>query len=93
MAVSLGYAYGFENSITGPVREATGVGVKMTSNVHLLTFSLQFKFGGCGCRRRSATPADYDCGPPGAYPATAPVASSPASQSGAATLLNSRTGE
>jgi long-chain fatty acid transport protein len=43
---SLGYAYGFRNSISGPVREATGYGVKLESDVHLLTFTLQFRFGG-----------------------------------------------
>ena len=33
MALSLGYAYGFRNSVTGPVREAIGVGVSMASQV------------------------------------------------------------
>lgn len=90
-AVSLGYAYGFENSVTGPVREATGTGVQLTSNVHLLTFALQFKFGGCGCQRRSATPANCDC-PTVRCPDPVPAAAGPADPSGAATLLNTRTG-
>ncbi len=41
---SLGYAYGFPNSITGPVRQATGIGVKLESDVHLLTFTMQIQF-------------------------------------------------
>jgi long-chain fatty acid transport protein len=57
MAMSLGYAYGFENSITGPIREATGVGVRLSSDVHLLTFGMQFRFGG-GCKRRPCAAAD-----------------------------------
>jgi long-chain fatty acid transport protein len=63
MATSLGYAYGFRNSITGPVREATGVGVSLDSAVHQLTFTMQFRFGGCGCGRKRVTPADCDCTP------------------------------
>jgi long-chain fatty acid transport protein len=46
ISTSLGYAYGLRNSLTGPVREATGVGVRLETDVHLLTFSLQFKMGG-----------------------------------------------
>lgn len=46
MALSLDYAYGFRNSITAPVREATGVGVSMAGQLQMLTFTLQFKFGG-----------------------------------------------
>jgi long-chain fatty acid transport protein len=72
LGVSLGYAYGFQNSITGPVREATGVRVKLTTDVHLLTFSMQFKYGrGPGravaggadtCREPATSPADAVAG-------------------------------
>jgi long-chain fatty acid transport protein len=58
MSVSLGYAYGFRNSITGPVREVTGAGVTLDSQAHLLTFTMQFRFGGCGCGRKPVTPVD-----------------------------------
>ena len=51
LAMSLGYAYGFHNSITGPVREATGVGVNLSSEMHLLTFTMQFRYGGGRCRK------------------------------------------
>jgi long-subunit fatty acid transport protein len=46
VSATLGYAYGFKNSTSGPVREATGVGVTLESDVHLLTFTMQFRFGG-----------------------------------------------
>ncbi|MBX9581630.1 MAG: outer membrane protein transport protein [Gemmataceae bacterium] len=73
-AASLGYAYGFPNTITGPVREAVGVGTKLTAELQQLTFTLQFKFGGCG--RKAVTPAEYGCGPAG------PAAADPARAGG-----------
>jgi long-chain fatty acid transport protein len=75
ISASLGYAYGFKNSLTGPVREATGVGVRLESDVHLLTFTLQFRFGGCGCCRKPVTHVDYDCAPANTYPPVNPAVS------------------
>ncbi len=72
MSVSLGYAYAFRNTLTGPVREATGVGVAMDSAAHLITFTMQFKFGGCGCSRPAVACGDCAC-PPGAPPAVSPA--------------------
>jgi long-chain fatty acid transport protein len=65
MSASLGYAYAFRNSLTGPVREATGVGVTMDSAAHLLTFTMQFRFGacGCGCSRPAVACGDCGCSP------------------------------
>ena len=63
MSTSIGYAYGFRNTLTGPVREAAGVGVSLDSQVHMLTFTMQFKFGGCGCSRPPVTPTDYNTAP------------------------------
>ncbi|MCE9563665.1 MAG: outer membrane protein transport protein [Planctomycetes bacterium] len=58
ISASLGYAYGFHNSISGPIREATGVGTKLSAEVQLITFTLQIKFGG-GCNRKpTCAPAD-----------------------------------
>lgn len=64
MALSLGYAIGLPNSITGPVKEEGGTGVKLNSTVQMLTFTLQFRFGGgfarkagCGGCESAATPA------------------------------------
>ena len=57
MLVSLGYAYGFHNSITGPVREAGGAGVSMDMETHMITFSMQFRFGGC-CTTAPAAQAE-----------------------------------
>lgn len=72
MSMSLGYAYGFKNSITGPVREATGAGVSLNTSVHMLTFTMQFRFGG-GCRRKPITPTD-GCDSPAVYtPSETPV--------------------
>jgi long-chain fatty acid transport protein len=73
ITASLGYAYGFNNSITGPVREATGAGVRLESDVHLLTFTLQFRFGGCGCSRKPVTSVTYDCEPANTYPPASPA--------------------
>jgi long-chain fatty acid transport protein len=75
VSASVGYAYGFHNSITGPIREATGFGVKLSSDVHMLTFSLQFRYGG-GSRRRPVTPVEY-AGEP-AVPVAPPGSASPA---------------
>lgn len=61
MSMSLGYSYGFKNSITGPVREATGAGVKLDSEVHMLSFTTQFLFGSSG--RKRAAPSCGDCAP------------------------------
>lgn len=54
MAISVGYAYAFQNSISGTVREATGYGTKITADAHMLTFSMQFKFGGDNCCHKPA---------------------------------------
>jgi len=51
ISASLGYAYSFRNSISGPVREATGFGVSYAADAQQVTFTTQFRFGGCGCRR------------------------------------------
>jgi long-chain fatty acid transport protein len=77
VAASLGYAYAFRNSISGPVREATGVGVKMDAEAQLLTFTLQFKFGGAGTRPTLAKPADGEY-VPAAAPAPIAVVPGPA---------------
>jgi hypothetical protein len=69
-SASLGYAFGFRNSITGPVREATGFGVSFDSQIQMITFGMQFRFGG-GSRRKCVTPVDC------CEPAAAPVASNP----------------
>lgn len=61
MSMSLGYLYGFRNTLTGPVREATGRGVSFDSQLHAVTFSMQFQFGRCGCK--PVTPVDYPCPP------------------------------
>jgi long-chain fatty acid transport protein len=57
LSLSLGYSYMMRNSQSGPVREATGVGVSMDSATHAATFTIQVKFGACGdCSTRCATP-------------------------------------
>ena len=66
ISASLGYAYGFPNSLTGPVREAAGVGVNFDSEVHILTFTLQFKFGITPCCKPA--PADCCCPTPASSP-------------------------
>jgi len=63
VSASLGYAYAFRNTLTGPVREATGVGVSMDTAVHMFTFTMQFKFGGCGCGKPAVACSDCGCAP------------------------------
>jgi long-subunit fatty acid transport protein len=60
-SASVGYAYGVRNSISGPVLQAGGFGTQLESEVHQLTFTMQFRFGGCGCRKAVAP---RDCCPP-----------------------------
>lgn len=69
MAVSVGYAIGIQNTLTGPVKEATGVGVSMDAGVQSLLFNLQFKFGHRG-RKPTCPPAGEPT--PTAGPAPAP---------------------
>lgn len=56
---SIGYAFGFPNSISGPVRQATGIGVRLDSNVHLLTFTTQIRFGG-STKHKALSPESTD---------------------------------
>jgi long-chain fatty acid transport protein len=63
ISATLGYAYAFHNSLTGPVREATGVGVTMDSAAHMLTLTMQFRFGGCGCGHLTAPCGNCECSP------------------------------
>jgi long-chain fatty acid transport protein len=72
MSATVGYAYAFRNSLTGPVREATGVGVSYSTAAQMVTLTLQFKFGGCGCGHPAAPCADCGCSAP------APVTADPA---------------
>jgi long-chain fatty acid transport protein len=74
MAMSLGYALALRNSITGPVKEATGVGVKLDSQAQMLTFALQFRFG--DAPGRGSCPGPSECGPAPEFepPAVAPPA-------------------
>jgi long-chain fatty acid transport protein len=58
LSMSLGYAYGFRNTLSGPVREANGLGVKISAETHQLTFAMQIRFGGTG-RKRATAEAEY----------------------------------
>ena len=46
LGFSVGYAYGFQNSITGTAQEVPGAGIKLTASSQSLLFNLQVKFGG-----------------------------------------------
>jgi long-chain fatty acid transport protein len=59
---SLGYAYGFRNTISGTAREIPGAGVTLGASSHSLLFNLQIKFGGWGSR--SAPPCATACETP-----------------------------
>ena len=68
ISASAGYSIGIQNSLTGPVREAAGVGVKYDAAVQSILFNLQFKFGHCG-RKAKCGPVDYDSDRAAADPA------------------------
>ena len=75
LSMSLGYAYGFRNTLSGPIREATGTGVKISAETHQLTFAMQTRFGG-GVRKAAVGPPACDPpapAAPAAGTATAPV--------------------
>ncbi|VTS04136.1 OmpP1/FadL family transporter [Tuwongella immobilis] len=45
LSMSLGYAYGFNNSVTGTAREIPNATIEMEASSHSLLFGLQVKFG------------------------------------------------
>jgi long-chain fatty acid transport protein len=55
MALSVGYAYGFENSISGSVAQIPSARVSLDAASHSLLFNLQVKFGG-NCSRTICPP-------------------------------------
>jgi long-chain fatty acid transport protein len=46
VGLSLGYAYGFRNTITGTAREVPNADISLAASSHSLLFNLQVKFGG-----------------------------------------------
>jgi long-chain fatty acid transport protein len=46
MSASLGYAYSFQNSITGTAEQIPGASVKLTASNQSLLFNIAIKFGG-----------------------------------------------
>lgn len=56
LGVSLGYALGFENSVTGTVREVPAAGVRLSASNQTVLFNIQVKFGPGG-KRRACPPA------------------------------------
>lgn len=46
LAMSVGYAYGFQNSITGTADRIPNTSIGLESSSHSLLFNLQIKFGG-----------------------------------------------
>lgn len=53
LTLSLGYAYGFQNSITGTVTQVPSARVSIDASSHSLQFTLQAKFGG-GWKKKPA---------------------------------------
>ncbi|VTU00818.1 Membrane protein involved in aromatic hydrocarbon degradation OS=Rhodopirellula baltica SH28 GN=RBSH_00689 PE=4 SV=1: Toluene_X [Gemmataceae bacterium] len=79
MAVSLGYAYGFKNSITGTADRVPNTSIGLEASSQSLLFNLQVKFGGGWGRKPAA-------GCEACAPAT-PVAAADAARGDAATAL------
>jgi long-chain fatty acid transport protein len=55
ISASLGYAYSFQNSITGTVKEVPGASVGLSASNQTVLFNIQVKFGG-GWAKPSACP-------------------------------------
>lgn len=66
MSASIGYAYGFKNTITGTAAQVPNATVGLEAASHSLLFNVQIKFGGRWGPK--ACPAGSDC-PPAAGPA------------------------
>ncbi len=60
MSMSLGYAYGFKNSITGVADRIPNTSVGLEASSHSLLFNLQIKFGGGWGRKGKCGPACED---------------------------------
>jgi long-chain fatty acid transport protein len=73
LALSLGYAYGFQNTITGTVAQVPTAGVSLSASSQSLLFNLQIKFGG-GWKRKGCALA-CDSGTVSAQPASPTAAS------------------
>lgn len=82
VAMSLGYAYAFRNTVTGTAVQVPGAGIALTASSQSLLFNLQVKFGGNG--RRPACPPT-NCAPL-APPDAAPPATLPGPASGTLSL-------
>lgn len=59
VSFSLGYAYGFQNSITGTARQFPNANISFDASSHSLLFNMQVKFGG-GCAKHSCPAATYE---------------------------------
>jgi long-chain fatty acid transport protein len=68
MSMSLGYAYGFKNSVTGTTNFIPNTSVGLEASSHSLLFNLQIKFGG-GWGRKTRSPACNPCATPVPSPA------------------------
>ena len=71
VSLSMGYAYGFKNTITGTARELPGASIQTSAASHSILFNLQIKYGSRG--RKSGCDA-------GSTPTTASCDQEPASR-------------
>jgi long-chain fatty acid transport protein len=67
---SIGYAYSFQNSISGTAQEIPGASIRLSASNHSALFSIGIKFGGGRSRKSPACGPACD-GP--TYPAAAPT--------------------
>jgi len=68
LGLSLGYAYGFQNEVTGTLAALPNLRVGLESSSHSLLFNLQIKFGGGWKKKGDCAPA-CDAQPQGAVSA------------------------
>jgi len=71
MAMSVGYAYGFQNSVTSTLAQVPNLRIGLEASSHSLLFNLQIKFGG-GWKKKA------DCAPACDLAAAAPQAAASA---------------
>lgn len=71
LSASVGYAYGFENSISGTPAQVPGAAVGLEASSHSLLFNLQIKFGGGWGRPAVVSAGERRASPPAGGPAPA----------------------
>jgi long-chain fatty acid transport protein len=83
LSASVGYAYSFQNSVTGTASEVPGASVKLSASNQSILFNVSIKFGGGWGHSKPCCGPAYDMMTPAPVPAsTAPTMTSNQTTSG-----------